>query len=114
MTSHVQIPVPHGKCSDIKNVYLSTYLTESRLLYHDRCYLFIEQCFGRNLWHDIICIFCDIVWTKRKRISLVVSMFMILLIQAIIYQQTSSDMVRYLYPLVTHAPLAVVLLYYES
>ena len=53
--------------------------------------------------------FCDIVWTKRKRISLVVSMFMILLIQAIIYQQTSSDMVRYLYPLVTHAPLAVVL-----
>ncbi len=22
MTSHVQIPVPHGKCSDIKNVYL--------------------------------------------------------------------------------------------
>ena len=53
--------------------------------------------------------FCDIVWTKRKRISLVVSMFMILLIQAIIYRQTSSDMVRYLYPLVTHAPLAVVL-----
>lgn len=53
--------------------------------------------------------FCDIVWTKHKRISLVVSMLMILLIQAIIYQQTSSDVVRYLYPLITHAPLAVVL-----
>ena len=53
--------------------------------------------------------FCDIVWTKRRRFGLMASMFFILLIQAIIYQQTSSDMVRYLYPLITHAPLAVVL-----
>lgn len=53
--------------------------------------------------------FCDIVWTKRRRFGLVASMFFILLIQAVIYQQTNSDMVRYLYPLITHAPLAVVL-----
>ena len=53
--------------------------------------------------------FCDIIWTRRKRLGLVASMFFILMIQVIVYQRTSSDMVKYLYPLITHAPLAIVL-----
>lgn len=58
--------------------------------------------------------FCDIVWTKRKRISLVVSMFMILLIQAIIYQQTSSDMVKVSVSACYTCAIGSSALYYES
>lgn len=53
--------------------------------------------------------FCDIYWTKKKRLIMAGSMAVILLIQGIIYFWIDEDMVEYVYPLITHLPLALVL-----
>lgn len=53
--------------------------------------------------------FCDISWTRRKRILMGVSMVVLLLFQGAIYLWADSDAIPYLYPLITHFPLILVL-----
>lgn len=53
--------------------------------------------------------FCDIRWTRKKKLLMAVSMACILLFQGILYFRISADMVENAYPLITHLPLIVVL-----
>lgn len=53
--------------------------------------------------------FCDICWTKRNRIVLVVGTAAILLLQGAITFGASWDAMQELYPFTTHLPLAAVL-----
>ena len=53
--------------------------------------------------------FCDIVWTRGKRLAMAVSMAVLLMFQGIIYFCIDSDIVEIIYPLITHLPLDVVL-----
>ena len=47
-------------------------------------------------------IFCEIRWTKRKKLFLACSAAMLLAIQGMIGFLINFDIVRYLYPLITH------------
>lgn len=53
--------------------------------------------------------FCDIYWTKKKRLLMVGSMALLLIVQGVILYLSDSDTVRYLYPVITHLPLALIL-----
>lgn len=53
--------------------------------------------------------FCDIVWNRKKQIAMIGSMTGLLLIQGIIIFFTGTGMVRFLYPLITHLPLMIIL-----
>lgn len=53
--------------------------------------------------------FCDILWTWRKRLTIAVSIAICLSIQGLIYFFISPDIVVYIYPLITHLPLIIVL-----
>lgn len=53
--------------------------------------------------------FCDIFWTKQKCLIMTGSMAAVFIIQGIIYFFIDVDLVEYLYPLITHLPLTVVL-----
>lgn len=53
--------------------------------------------------------FCDGFRTRRKRMAIMVSMAVILLLQGILYFWIDPDVIEPAYPLITHFPLAVVL-----
>ena len=53
--------------------------------------------------------FCDIAWTKKLLVRYWSCMAVILLMQGVVYYVADVRLLRYLYPLVTHIPLAVVL-----
>lgn len=53
--------------------------------------------------------FCDILWTWRKRLIMAGSMAVILLFQGFIFFWIGEDIVEYIYPVVTHFPLIIVL-----
>lgn len=53
--------------------------------------------------------FCDIRWTRRKKLVIAGSMAGLLLLQGAVYYFMSPETVRYLYPVITHIPLAIVL-----
>lgn len=53
--------------------------------------------------------FCDIHWNKQKRLAMVGSMAAILLLQGGVYLWVDPGAIPYLYPLITHLPLAVIL-----
>lgn len=53
--------------------------------------------------------FCDICWTRRKRMIMAGSIAAILMFQGIIYIWIDPDIVEYIYPLITHLPLIIVL-----
>lgn len=53
--------------------------------------------------------FCDILWTRRKRLVMAGSMVMILLFQGVVYLWSGASVAGRLYPLITHFPLIVVL-----
>lgn len=53
--------------------------------------------------------FCDILWTRQKRLIMACAIAVMLLVQGIIYFRVSPEIVKYLYPLITHLPLAVLL-----
>lgn len=57
-------------------------------------------------------VFCDIYWTKKKQILMVFSMAVTLMFQGIIMYYFDSATVRYLYPLITHIPLMLILSYF--
>ena len=53
--------------------------------------------------------FCDIHWTKKNRIILVVGSAAMLLMQALITYMDSWTAMQEAYPLTTHLPLAIIL-----
>ena len=53
--------------------------------------------------------FCDILWTWRKRLIIAGSIAISLSVQGLIYFLISPDIVVYIYPLITHLPLIIVL-----
>lgn len=55
--------------------------------------------------------FCDILWTSKKKIIMTSSMILLLLIQGIISLWANPNLVRYLYPIITHLPLAIILVF---
>ena len=55
--------------------------------------------------------FCDIHWTKEKREFLVGSIFVLLAIQGVMYLLAGAATIRYLYPVITHVPMCICLLY---
>lgn len=53
--------------------------------------------------------FCDILWTRKKCLLMAASMALVFLFQGMIYFCINSEIVVYLYPFITHIPLAAVL-----
>lgn len=53
--------------------------------------------------------FCDIIWTRKKILMIAGSMSAILMFQGIIYFWFSQDLTEYIYPLITHIPLTMLL-----
>lgn len=53
--------------------------------------------------------FCDGLWTKRKRLILTGCMVIAMMIQGFLYFWVNSDIIEYIYPLITHVPLIIVL-----
>ena len=53
--------------------------------------------------------FCDICWNQKKRRIMAGSMAGLLLVQGIIIYFMGTGMVRYLYPVITHLPLFLIL-----
>lgn len=54
-------------------------------------------------------IFCEIRWTRRKKLFLIGSTGIILLVQGMIGFAINFDLVRYLYPVITHIPTVMVM-----
>lgn len=54
--------------------------------------------------------FCDIVWTRKNYLLMGGSMAFLLLVQGLIYYWVEPEAVRNLYPVITHLPLALILL----
>lgn len=53
--------------------------------------------------------FCDIVWNRKKQITMVGSAIGLLMVQGIIIYFMKTEMVRLLYPVITHLPLVIIL-----
>ena len=53
--------------------------------------------------------FCDILWTKQKARLIILATLGLFLLQGVVCFGLGSDMVRYLYPFITHVPLATIL-----
>lgn len=53
--------------------------------------------------------FCDILWTRRRRLFMAGGMAVILIFQGVVYFECGASMAGRLYPLITHVPLAVAL-----
>lgn len=53
--------------------------------------------------------FCDIRWTRKNALLLTGSMMVILMLQGIAYFFVDAGSVEYIYPFITHFPLAMVL-----
>ncbi len=53
--------------------------------------------------------FCDICWTGKKKLLMTGSMAVLLMIQGIVYFLVEPVAVRYLYPIITHVPLVLIL-----
>ena len=53
--------------------------------------------------------FCDIYWTKKRRLFMIGYMAFLLMLQGILYVGVGGETVRVIYPLIMHVPLAMVL-----
>lgn len=53
--------------------------------------------------------FCDVLWTWKKCLIMAGSMAVILMFQGLIYFYIGADIVEYMYPLITHLPLSIML-----
>ncbi len=53
--------------------------------------------------------FCDLEWTRHRRVLLTVSTLLMLALQGAVSLRWSTGFARYLYPLITHLPLFLVL-----
>ena len=54
-------------------------------------------------------LFCDIKWTRKNRTIFILVSAAILLLQGIVFKESSLRTVYFFYPLITHLPLAVTL-----
>lgn len=54
--------------------------------------------------------FCDVAWNRKRQITLISSMTGLLVVQAIIICFLETEMVRLLYPVITHLPLMIILI----
>ena len=54
--------------------------------------------------------FCDISWNRKKKITMICSMGGLIAIQGIIHYFMETEMVRLLYPVITHLPLVIILM----
>lgn len=54
-------------------------------------------------------VFCEIRWTRRKKLFLFGSMVILLFIQGMIGFSVNFDIVRYLYPVITHIPTVLII-----
>ena len=57
--------------------------------------------------------FCNILWTRKKRLLMATCGAGLLLIQGIVVTLADMEMVRYIYPVITHVPLAIVLCFFS-
>lgn len=53
--------------------------------------------------------FCDIFWTKQKKLAMAGGMAAILLLQGFVYFYINPAAITYFYPVITHIPLTVLL-----
>lgn len=53
--------------------------------------------------------FCDIDWTPKKRLLMIGYMVLLMILQGILYTFVGGEGVRFLYPLIIHIPLMLVL-----
>lgn len=53
--------------------------------------------------------FCNIAWNRKKQIAMAGSAVMLLIVQGIIFFFLKTQMVRLLYPVITHLPLMIIL-----
>lgn len=53
--------------------------------------------------------FCDILWTRKRRLLMAGSIAVILILQGTISLWLDADTIRCLYPVITHIPLTIVL-----
>lgn len=53
--------------------------------------------------------FCDIYWTTKRRILMLGYMVFLMSMQGILYASLGSEIVRNIYPLIMHLPLAIAL-----
>ena len=53
--------------------------------------------------------FCEIEWTRRRRLLLVGSTILLLALQGVVSLRWGTGLARYLYPLITHLPLWLLL-----
>ena len=53
--------------------------------------------------------FCEIEWTRRRRLLLVGCTILLLALQGVVSLRWGTGLARYLYPLITHLPLWLLL-----
>lgn len=58
--------------------------------------------------------FCGICWSRKKQIAMTVSAAILLMVQGVIMYYMDTDMVRVLYPVITHLPLMAILFIYTK
>lgn len=58
--------------------------------------------------------FCDIFWTRKRMMIMMGSMAAVLACQGLIYFGINQNIVEYVYPLITHLPLVLVLCFLKK
>lgn len=58
--------------------------------------------------------FCDVLWTRKKRVLLIGCTAMLLSVQGIIYFFVEESAVRLFYPVITHIPLVIILYFFSK
>ena len=53
--------------------------------------------------------FCELEWTRQRKLLLVVSTVLMLALQGVVSLRWSTSFARYLYPVITHLPLVMLL-----
>ena len=53
--------------------------------------------------------FCDLEWTRQRKGILAVSTVLMLALQAVVSLHWGTSLARYLYPVITHLPLFLLL-----
>ena len=53
--------------------------------------------------------FCELEWTRQRKFLLVVSTVLMLALQGVVSLRWSTSFARYLYPVITHLPLVILL-----
>ena len=72
--------------------------------------IYIWNCIAVGFFGMILSAsFCEIKWTRKKRLYICLFMVFLMAVQGIIYASFGGAMVKAMYPLIMHVPMAVVL-----